>query len=183
MRTLPSIAALTLLLACQGKGAGAGRHDDDDERSAAQDPSPYAAAPGLTGKTIDGQPYDLAAARGEVVLLNVWATWCAPCREELPALRRLHERYAGQGFGVVGVSVDRRNALMGVRRMVEEFGLPYPIVFDPESEAITPWNVRGYPTSFLVDRSGRVRWRRDGTVTADDPELLAAIDAALAGTP
>lgn len=181
MRTPTSLVAFALLLACQGKGAGAGKHDD--EPAATPEASAYAAAPALAGKTIDGKPYDLAEDRGEVVLLNVWATWCAPCREELPALRRLHERYAGQGFGVVGVSVDRRSALTGVRQMVEEFGLPYPIVFDPEGDAITPWNIRGYPTSFLIDRAGRVRWRRDGGVTADDPELVAAIDAALASAP
>ncbi|MBL8947695.1 MAG: TlpA family protein disulfide reductase, partial [Myxococcales bacterium] len=72
-------------------------------------------APALVGKTLDGEPFDLASMRGQVVLLNVWATWCQPCREELPELERLHELYASRGFSVVGVSVDRRAALRAVR--------------------------------------------------------------------
>ncbi len=112
--------------------------------------------------------------------MNVWATWCAPCREEFPELRRLHEANAASGFSVVGVSVDRRTALRAVRQMTEDFGLPYPIVFDPESAAIGPWEIRGYPTSFLVDREGTLRWRRDGIVRPDETELGSYLEAALA---
>ncbi|MBX7084304.1 MAG: TlpA family protein disulfide reductase [Nannocystaceae bacterium] len=168
--------ALTLLgSACEGKGRGAAKDDAGAERSAAT-----ATAPALVGKTLDGASFNLAEHRGEVVLVNVWATWCAPCREELPELRALHERLGPRGFTVVGVSEDRRAAVASVRQMAADFRLPYPIVFDPEGDAIEGWKVHGYPTSFLVDRGGAVTWRRDGIVRPQDDELGAAIEAALA---
>jgi thiol-disulfide isomerase/thioredoxin len=167
---------LALGTACEGKGRTAAKGEAEADRSGAT-----ATAPSLVGKTLEGDTFDLSEHRGEVVLVNVWATWCAPCREELPELRALHERHGARGFTVVGVSVDRRAALASVRQMTQDFRLPYPIVFDPESEAIEGWKVHGYPTSFLVDRSGAVTWRRDGIVRPQDDELGAAIEAALAG--
>ncbi len=161
--------------ACEGKGGDA-RGESAAESSARE-------APPLVGKTIDGEAFDLVALRGQVVLVNVWATWCEPCREELPELQRLHGRHAARGFTVVGVSIDRRSALRAVRQMAADFGLSYAMVFDPESEAIAPWKVVGYPTSFLVDRGGAVVWRRDGIVKPDDAELGAYLDAALAAAP
>ncbi|MBC8072370.1 MAG: TlpA family protein disulfide reductase [Deltaproteobacteria bacterium] len=137
-------------------------------------------APALAGKTVDGEPFELTALRGQVVLVNVWATWCAPCREELPELRALHEAHAARGFTVVGVSVDRPAALRQVVQMADSFGLTYPIVFDPESRVANAWNVHGYPTSFLVDRDGNLRWRRDGLVRPNDAELTALLELALA---
>src|SRR5688572_17802196 len=137
-------------------------------------------APALVGKTVDGEPFDLTGLRGQVVLVNVWATWCAPCREELPELRALHDAHASRGFSVVGVSIDRPAALLQVVQMADSFALPYPIVFDPENRIADAWSVRGYPTSFLVDRAGNVRWRRDGVIRPRDPELAAQLELALA---
>jgi cytochrome c biogenesis protein CcmG, thiol:disulfide interchange protein DsbE len=160
--------ALALPIACEG-GFGSTRSGSTAARP----------APALHGKTIDGERFELDALRGQVVLVNVWATWCAPCREELPELRALQLSLADRGFTVVGVSVDRAGALVQVRQMVDSFSLPYPIVFDPESRAIAGWEVRGYPTSFLVDRNGTIRWRRDGLVRPADPELAAQLKLAL----
>jgi len=164
-------------LACEGKPGDEGPRG---EGVAVQGPG-VAAAP-LEGKTIDGEPFSLAELHGKVVLVNVWATWCAPCREELPELVRLHHAHRDRGFTVVGVSVDARRAFGPLRAMVEQFALDYPIVFDPDQKAVAPWEIRGYPTSFLVDREGIVRWRRDGLIRPDDDELGAAITAALAGS-
>lgn len=136
-------------------------------------------APAMVGKTIAGDAFDLDALRGTVVLVNVWATWCAPCREELPELEALQREHAERGFTVIGVSVDRAAALMQVRQMVDSFALSYPIVFDPASKAIADWDVRGYPTSFLVDRTGVIRWRRDGIIRPEDPELTPLLKLAL----
>jgi thiol-disulfide isomerase/thioredoxin len=172
--------ALVLALAsvtCEGKTGDVGKP------GRASDAALIDQAPPLVGKTIDGEAFSLAELGGQVVLVNAWATWCAPCREELPELQRLHVAHGPRGFTVVGVSVDRRAALRAVKTMANDFGLTYPVVFDPDSEAIGPWSVRGYPTSFLVDRQGKVRWRRDGIVRPDDAELGAAIEAALAVTP
>lgn len=171
------VAAVCLALsACQGK-AGEGRG------GARSSPMTGTQAPALVGKTLDGEAFDLAAMRGQVVLLNVWATWCQPCREELPELERLHEFYASRGFSVIGVSVDRRAALRAVKAMVDDFSLTYPIVFDPDGEAIGPWQIRGYPTTFLIDRSGAIVWRIDGIVRPTDSDLATHLEAALAASP
>lgn len=164
---------VVLLLACEGKSS-----EGTAEAKSVQGPGVAAAA--LAGTTVAGEPFSLAEQRGTVVLVNVWATWCAPCRQELPELVRLHHRHRDRGFTVVGVSVDTRRAFGPLRAMIEQFAIDYPVVFDPEQAAIAPWEIRGYPTSFLVDREGVVRWRRDGLVEPDDAELGAAIEAALA---
>jgi cytochrome c biogenesis protein CcmG, thiol:disulfide interchange protein DsbE len=172
---LVAIALALLALACQGKSG------DDGTGTTATSRGLGTAAPALVGKTLEGEPFALEDLRGQVVLVNVWATWCAPCRHELPELRRLYHAHRERGLAVVGVSVDARRALGALRGMVEEFELDYPMVFDPEQRAIAPWGIRGYPTSVLVDRQGIVRWRRDGMIQVDDDELAAALSAALAG--
>lgn len=174
-RPAVAIAFALVALACEGKST-------DGAGSSSASHGPGTAAPALVGKTLDGEAFALEDLRGKVVLVNVWATWCAPCRQELPELRRLHHAHRERGFAVVGVSVDARRALGTLRAMVDEFELDYPMVFDPEQRAIAPWQIRGYPTSFLVDRQGIVRWRRDGMIQADDDELGAALSAALAGS-
>jgi cytochrome c biogenesis protein CcmG, thiol:disulfide interchange protein DsbE len=137
-------------------------------------------APALAAKTIDGDDLSLADLRGQVVLVNVWATWCKPCTKELPELAKLHRELRPQGFSVLGVSVDKRQLLEKVRAEVLRFELEYPMLFDPESRAIVPWKVAGYPTSVLVGRDGTVRWRRDGMIHPNDPELAKQLEAALA---
>ncbi|HWB74726.1 MAG TPA: TlpA disulfide reductase family protein [Nannocystaceae bacterium] len=163
------LGASLAALACTGG-------DAYGTKASAGSPKP---APAMVGKTIAGDAFDLDALRGTVVLVNVWATWCAPCREELPELEALHREHAARGFTVIGVSVDRAAALMQVRQMVDSFALSYPIVFDPMSKAIADWDVRGYPTSFLVDRTGVIRWRRDGIIRPEDPELTPLLKLAL----
>ncbi len=106
--------------------------------------------------SLDGQPLSDEALRGKVVLVNFWATWCTPCRVEMPALQRMHERHAARGFVVVGLAVDRAGTET-VRAFVRERGVTYPIAHvGPDAEAIFG-GVRGYPTSFLLDRTGRIR--------------------------
>jgi cytochrome c biogenesis protein CcmG, thiol:disulfide interchange protein DsbE len=137
-------------------------------------------APTLAGKTIDGQSISLAELRGQVVLVNAWATWCKPCIAELPELAKLHRERAPQGFSVLGVNTDRRQHLMKVREEALRFELGYPNLFDPETQALRPWKVVGYPTSILVGRDGTIRWRRDGMIQPGDAELARQIDDALA---
>lgn len=158
--------------ACQGKDSG--RPGGAAASSIGQP------APALAGKTIDGDPLALADLQGQVVLVNVWATWCKPCMRELPELATLHRNHSAQGFTVLGVSVDKRQMLGKVRSMVTSYALEYPMLFDPESQAIDPWQIAGYPTSVLIGRDGTIRWRRDGMIHPDDPELDQQIEAALA---
>lgn len=169
---LAALVALTPLGGCQGKG--------DAEGSPTGASSIGQIAPTLAGKTTDGERLALSDLRGQVVLVNVWATWCKPCTAELPELARLHRTRAKDGFSVFGVSVDKRRMLAKVRSFEQSYSLGYPTLFDPETRAIADWGVKGYPTSFLIGRDGTIRWRRDGMIHTDDPELAKQLDAALA---
>lgn len=171
-RPLASLLALLALTACEGKP---------------QQPAPDAAAtikgpaaPPFIGRTLDGEPFELASHRGQVVLLNVWATWCEPCRQEMPELQALHTRHSPQGLTVIGVSVDAARLNPEVRRMVEDARITYPNVHDARNTIGTGFKVAGYPTSFLIDRQGAIVWRRDGLIEPGDAELAAAITSALA---
>lgn len=137
-------------------------------------------APEYAARILEGQPTSLAAERGQVVLVNLWATWCEPCRFELPELATLHARYASKGLRVVGVSVDARRTASEVRDFVTRRQLPYTFWHDPEDRISRLFGVTTLPASFLIDRKGTVVWSHVGAVGADDPALLAALEAALA---
>jgi thiol-disulfide isomerase/thioredoxin len=143
-------------------------------------PQPEGEPIAFTGKLLDGEYIALDDYRGKVVLVNVWATWCKPCKKELPELARLHREYEARGFLVLGVNVDS-DALDGaVRAMVHNYDLPYPIVRDTGMASSPAFKVDGYPTSVLLDREGRRVWRRLGEIRPEDPELVQAIESQLA---
>lgn len=121
----------------------------------------------------------LSELRGEVVLLNVWATWCAPCREETPYLQSLHEAHRDDGLRVVGVSVDTRRSADQIERFIGEMGVEYDILHDPRMTAMDRFSVLGLPATFLVDREGVIRFVRMGPVFEDDPAFLQALSEVL----
>jgi len=165
-------AGLALAPACEGKPKQA----PPTAQSAKGPP-----APAFVGRTIDGEPLELVGLRGQVVLLNVWATWCEPCRKEMPELQALHTRHQAQGFTVLGVSVDAARMSAEVRDMVETFGLTYPNVHDGRNTIGPLFEIVGYPTSFLIDRQGAIVWRKDGILEPGDAELARVLADALAG--
>ena len=142
-------------------------------------PEVGAIAPEYSAVTLAGDSVSLADLKGEVVLLNVWATWCIPCQEEIPALQRLHEQYSGQGLRIVGVSVDARGEEQNVEEFAESFGVGYDVWLDPAERVISTFRVLGVPNTYLIDREGRVLWKHIGPVVDDDPKLLTEIRAAL----
>lgn len=142
-----------------------------------------APAPAYAAVTLGGDSISLAEMRGEVVLLNMWATWCHPCREEIPALQRLHERLADAGLRVVGVSVDAGGEGERVAEFARQFGVTYAIWLDPDERVAETFYTIGVPTTLLIDRGGTVRWRHTGPVKDTDPALLRALDAVLADAP
>jgi cytochrome c biogenesis protein CcmG, thiol:disulfide interchange protein DsbE len=112
--------------------------------------------PAYAVTTREGRPLTADSLRGRVVLVNVWATWCAPCRAEMPALRQLAEAYASDGLVVLGLSVDRGPA-DAVDRFLAERAITYPVAIVGDDVIAAFGGVVGYPTSFLVDRTGVIR--------------------------
>lgn len=147
-----------------------------------QPPQPGAVgsqAPNLAALSLNGRAVRLGQLRDSVVLLNVWATWCIPCRREVPELQALHQEYSGRGLRVVGVSVDEAAAAGDVAEFVKSFGLTYAIWLDPQQRVATLFGIPGVPASFLIDRAGAVRWRHLGPFQADNGEFIAALQKTL----
>jgi cytochrome c biogenesis protein CcmG/thiol:disulfide interchange protein DsbE len=134
--------------------------------------------PAYEAVLLDGTKFDLAKTRDHVVLVNVWATWCGPCRYETPELVALHQKYQARGFEVVGVSVDE-SGTESVKSFVAENKVTYPIVLDPDGKITTLFDTTVLPTSVLVDRQGRILWKKFGAIDPGDKELSQAIEKAL----
>jgi len=137
------------------------------------------AAPGYAAVSLTGDSVSLAGLRGRVVLLNVWATWCGPCREEIPALQKLYQAHASLGLELVGVSVDAKTDAGAVRDFVREYGMTYPVWLDPEERVTNTFRTVGVPSTFLIGRDGKILWKHVGPVRLDDPELVHVLGMAL----
>ncbi|HEX6309792.1 MAG TPA: TlpA disulfide reductase family protein [Longimicrobiales bacterium] len=142
---------------------------------ASGDAAPVFAAPTLAGDTLS-----LEALRGTPVLLNVWATWCPPCREEMPGLQQLHERYAGRGLRVIGVSVDSRGAEAAIDRFLREGGYSFMILHDAADAVSREFRTIGVPETFLIDADGRIVRRWIGRFDPLAPDVVRDIEALIA---
>jgi thiol-disulfide isomerase/thioredoxin len=129
--------------------------------------------------TLDGARLTPDALRGRVVLVNVWATWCGPCRAEMPLLQRMYERHRDRGLVVLGLSVDVGGDA-SVRTFLRERGVTYPVAVVGPGGAAAFGAVRGYPTSFLLDRAGVVRHAVLGPLAPAslEPAVRRLLDAA-----
>ncbi len=136
-------------------------------------------APAYAATQLDGTPVALAEQRGKVVLLNIWATWCKPCREEIPALEALHREFAARGLLVAGVSIDAHGDTAEIAGFARDLGASYALWLDPDDRVSTTFLAIGVPNTYLIDGSGVLRWRHVGAVRADDAVLRAVIDSAL----
>jgi cytochrome c biogenesis protein CcmG, thiol:disulfide interchange protein DsbE len=96
----------------------------------------------------------MADLRGKPVVVNFWASWCVPCRDEAPVLEQTYRRYRDQGLVVLGIDVNDFRA--DARRFMEKYGLTYPVVYDGKGSTVGKWGVRGFPETFFVDRSGKL---------------------------
>lgn len=128
--------------------------------------------PALVFADGDGRTVRLKDFRGKVIVLNLWATWCAPCRKEMPTLDRLQAGLGGKDFEVVALSVDF-TGLQGVRNFYRDFGIRHLRLFvDPSSRVLDQVNVLGLPSTLLIDRDGREIGRLVGAAEWDSPEML-----------
>lgn len=151
-----------------------------DRRPALRAPALGAAAPAFTAMTLEGEPVTLAALSGSVVVLNVWATWCIPCREEIPQLEALHREYGAQGLKTIGVSIDAAGMGADVRDFATEQGMTYPIWLDPDHQFSLKFLTVGVPETFVIDRAGVIRFRMIGAFRRGDTTLAAAVRRAMA---
>jgi peroxiredoxin len=138
-------------------------------------PSRAKLAPDFSLPLSAGKTFKLSDHRGKVVFVNFWATWCAPCREEMPAMQRLWQRHRDRGFTMVAVSVDSDPGL--VPPFVEKLGLTFPVALDPKMQAANPYGVRALPSSFLVDRKGYMTALALGPRAWDTQAAHALIEA------
>jgi peroxiredoxin len=159
------VVALAASLSCTPPDAGGPRID--------------APAPEYGGVTLQGDSVSLASFEGQVVLLNLWATWCAPCRHETPFLQSIYETHREQGLEIVGISLDTGNSQEAVAEFVSEYEVTYTILLDPQMRGYDIYQVFGLPATYLLDREGTVRWMRIGPVSETDTDFLTALEAVL----
>lgn len=140
---------------------------------------PPKSAPDFKLKDLDGKPYQLKDFRGRVLLLNFWATWCPPCRREMPSMERLQQHFKDRPFSVVAINqqedADRVFEFTGALRPSPSF----PILLDADTKVATAYGVKGLPVSFLLDSQGRITHRAIGGREFDHPEVIARIEALL----
>lgn len=133
------------------------------------------AAPGFTLPTMAGDALALDDLKGQVVLVNFWATWCPPCRAEMPLLDELHARYAPLGFTLLGVNVEEDTD--AAVRFAEELGVSFPILLDPRESVSAAFGVPAMPTSVLLDRHGVVRHVHHGFRDGDEVKMQEVVRA------
>jgi peroxiredoxin len=175
-RESPAPAA-TVSKADAPAGSGAGRRLSVDEAMRELDlfkPPRARMAEDFTLPTPDGRPFRLSDHRGRVVLINFWATWCPPCREEMPSMERLYARQRDRRFTLVAVSLDSNPAL--VVPYFKQSGLSFPVVLDPRMDLANSYGVRALPASFIVDPRGTLVAVALGPRAWDGPAAHALVE-------
>ena len=166
----PRLPALLLALLLGLAGCG--------EAPAPPGPRAGAPFPALSVPALDGPPLDLGAYRGRVLVLNVWATWCAPCREEMPSLQRLSERFDPAQLTVVGLTVDEDTNL--AREFLLKYGIRFPIASDPAGAVAEGLlGVSAYPDTFVVAPDGTLAERITGGRAWDGEEMVSFLSGLL----
>jgi peroxiredoxin len=136
-------------------------------------------APDFVAADLSGNPVSLAGLKGQVVLLNIWATWCEPCRDEMPSMQRLHETMGDRGVKVVAVSIDApiglfdRSGQQGgnVAAFANELGLTFPIWLDPEGKSYRLYRMTAVPECFVINRAGFIVKKEIGAKEWDSPAV------------
>lgn len=149
-------------------------------------------APNFIATDLQGRPVSLEELKGQVVLLNVWATWCGPCRDEMPSMQRLHRELGPRGLKIVAVSIDAapgaadRSGNRGgdISQFARDLGLTFPIWHDPSGAVARTYRTTGVPESWVIDRNGVIQKKVIGATEWDSgshPELIRRLLAERAG--
>jgi len=179
-----AVAGLSLVLGCTGRTTDAGRADTPGTGAVASGvlriaPADRGPAPRVTGETLAGEPFDLRALRGDVVVVNFWGSWCAPCRVEAAGLQAVHMETKRDGVAFVGVNI--RDARDKARAFERSFGVTYPSLYDPEGRVALAFRETPpvtTPATLVLDRRGRVAVvLRKAVLPADLRPVIAAVVA------
>lgn len=137
-------------------------------------------APSFAAATLGGgDTVSLASFRGRPVVVNLWATWCPPCRNETPYLQAIYERYRDRGLEVVGITVDGRNAADDAREFLESLDVTYTQLHDPAMRSLDVFKVIGLPATWVLDAGGRIRFAANRPVSEGDEAFESAVEAVL----
>jgi peroxiredoxin len=128
-------------------------------------------APDFTSTGPDGRPVGLAGYRGKVVLLNIWATWCPPCVDEMPSLEKLYREFKGESFALLAVSIDSEG-IAAVAPFMTKHGLTFPALIDSQALIQTTYEITGVPETFIIDKKGILVRKIIGPLDWTAPEVL-----------
>ncbi len=169
------IGSLFLLLAMgpnpsPGQGSGSAASADTEANVMSK-------APEFSLKDINGKSLSLSSLKGKVILINFWATWCPPCKAEMPSMNKLYNEMRAQGLEVIAVSTD--NSLSTVKGFLAKNRLDFPVLFDEDKAVTRQYHVFSMPTTFLIDRNGMIVEKFYGEEDWNDPAVRKKIDKLL----
>lgn len=136
-------------------------------------------APGFTLQSLDGQSFNLESLRGKPLLINYWATWCVPCKQELPILEKLYREYQQKGLVVLSINALDQDSVENVQAIVNEYGMTFPVLLDQDRQFANAYQAIFFPTTFIVDANGVIREISLGDNT--EAELRSSLDTLLSG--
>jgi len=138
-------------------------------------------APDFKAFTLDSIPREkrLSDYHGQVMMINVWATWCLPCRVEMPSIEQLHKAYGPKGLKIVAVSIDDPGTDAGIRAFAKQYGLTFEILHDPTGKIVDEYDITGYPETFIVGKDGVIRKKLMSATDWNSPEARALVDRLL----
>jgi peroxiredoxin len=139
-------------------------------------------APDFKAFTLDSVPREkrLADYRGKVLMINVWATWCLPCRVEMPSIEALNKTYASKGLKILAVSIDDAGTDATIRAFVKQYGLTFEVLHDPKGKISDLYDITGYPETFIIGKDGVIRKKLMSATDWNSPEARALVDRLLA---
>ncbi len=175
VKSLFSIVALFFLSAMGPTASTGGNRDTVSPLDA--DKAMNAPAPDFTLRDMNGNTITLSSLKGKVVLLNFWATWCPPCKAEMPTMNKLYNEIRGRGLEIIAVSTD--NSLSTIRNYLAKNPLDFPVVHDEKNQLSRQYRVFSMPTTFLIDRNGIIVEKFYGEYDWTDPDVRRQIEKLL----
>lgn len=140
----------------------------------------FSAPAELSLRDLQGQTRELGEFKGKVVLVNFWASWCEPCRDEMPALEELRQKYGEKGFEIIAVNfAESGQRIQSFLKAFMPDGVSFVILQDRNSHAYKKWGVRALPASYLIGRDGLLRWQQFGEIDTADDATMKRIEALL----